>query len=75
MLVTRVSTFSHKSNTMDLPITQEQMDHYNSGALIQNAFPNLSADEREFIMTGITPQEWEDAFGEWKSWLGCQDFR
>ena len=25
--------------------------------------PHLSADEREFIMTGITPNEWEDAFG------------
>jgi len=24
--------------------------------------PNLSADEREFLMTGITPDEWDEAF-------------
>ena len=28
--------------------------------LIQNAMPNLSADEREFLMTGITPEEWAE---------------
>ncbi len=37
---------------------------WDSGELIQNAFPTLSADEREFIKTGITPQEWEAVFGE-----------
>jgi hypothetical protein len=26
---------------------------------IQDAMPNLSADEREFIMTGMTPADWE----------------
>ena len=29
------------------------------GALVQEAFPNLSAAEREFILTGITAEEWE----------------
>jgi hypothetical protein len=31
--------------------------------LIQNAFPTLSPEIREFIMSGITPQEWADMFG------------
>lgn len=31
---------------------------------IQTHFPELSADEREFIMTGSTPEEWDNAFGE-----------
>jgi hypothetical protein len=30
--------------------------------LIQDAFPFLSNDEREFIMTGITPDEWNEMF-------------
>ena len=30
---------------------------------IHVAFPNLSAEDREFIMTGITPEEWEEVFG------------
>jgi hypothetical protein len=29
---------------------------------VQNAMPNLSADEREFIMSGITPTEWDEMF-------------
>ena len=34
------------------------------GALIQDAFPWLMPDEREFIKTGITPEEWNNIFGE-----------
>lgn len=34
------------------------------GEMIQNAFPTLNASEREFIMTGITDEEWETMFGE-----------
>lgn len=34
------------------------------GELIQNAFPTLNASEREFIMTGISDEEWDTMFGE-----------
>lgn len=51
-------------NTREIPVTREQLDAWNSGVLIQNAMPNLSADDREFIKTGITPEEWEDLFGD-----------
>lgn len=34
------------------------------GYTIQDAFPYLSASEREFIITGITPDEWEIMFAE-----------
>jgi hypothetical protein len=27
--------------------------------LIQDAFPEMNADDREFLMTGITPAQWE----------------
>jgi hypothetical protein len=30
--------------------------------LIQNAMPRLNADEREFIKTGVTAEEWEEMF-------------
>lgn len=64
MLVTRVSVISRKENTMDLDVTQDQLNRYELGlGLIQNIFPNLSGEEREFIKTGITPQEWEELFG------------
>lgn len=63
MLVTRTSPFSGKVHTMDINVTEAQIAAWQNGELIQRAFPHLSADEREFIKTGITPQEWEETFG------------
>jgi hypothetical protein len=31
--------------------------------LIQEAFPELSSDAREFIKTGVTPAEWDKYMG------------
>ncbi len=59
MKITRTNPFNGETNTLDLNITEEQVQAYMDGALIQNAFPNLSADDREFIMTGITAEAWE----------------
>ncbi len=64
MIVTRRSPFTGVVHQMDLPITQEQVDAWQSGTLIQHAFPDLTADQREFLLTGITPDEWADTFGE-----------
>ena len=65
--VTRTSPFSRKVNTMTLNISQDEFDaalaRYEAGALLQNAFPTLDAGEREFIKTGITPEEWDNLFG------------
>ena len=63
--VTRQSIITKKINTMELPITQEHLDIYETvgDILIQDAFPNLDAEQREFILTGVTPQEWNDTFG------------
>ena len=63
MLVTRLSPFSRTKNTIDLDITAEQLARYENGEeLIQNVFPNLSPEHREFIKTGITPEEWDTIF-------------
>ncbi len=60
MLIDRVSPFSYKLNTMDLPITTDQVLAYLSGRMrIQDAFPQLTPAQREFYKTGITPDEWE----------------
>lgn len=63
MTVTRTSPFSGKTNTREIPVTQEQIDLWRCGALLQDAMPNISAGDREFIKTGITPEEWDEAFG------------
>lgn len=64
MIITRTSPVSGKTTTMEIDVTQSQLDSWESGQLIQNAMPNLSEDEREFILTGITPEEWDSMFGE-----------
>ena len=64
MLITRLSMVSGKTHTLDLPVTEEQMAAFNRGKLIQDAFPDLPAPLREFILTGITPEEWDETFPE-----------
>ena len=68
MLITRISQISKTHSTMELDITYEQLDRVNnrhqSKELIQNIVPNLSKEEREFLITGITPKEWNELFNE-----------
>lgn len=45
---------------MNIPVTEEQLDDWvTNGIPIQDAMPELTDDQREFIMTGITPDEWQ----------------
>jgi hypothetical protein len=63
MLVTRRSRYSNITRMWDMDVTQEQLDAYFDGkGLVHEIFPQLTADEREFIMTGITPEEWDELF-------------
>jgi len=64
MKITRTSMFSGIERTLDLPITEAQIADWQAGGLIQNVMPELSADEREFVMTGVTAQEWSTEFGD-----------
>lgn len=59
MKITRTDPFTGKENTMELDITQAQLERWQNGELIQNVFPFLTADEREFLKTGITPDSWD----------------
>jgi len=63
MRIIRTSRLTGNTSVMDLPITREQLAAWIDGELIQNAMPHLDADQREFVMTGITPDEWQAAFG------------
>jgi hypothetical protein len=58
MLIIRESVLSGEENSMELDVTEEQMIRWKNGELIQHVMPHLSPDEREFIMTGITQDEW-----------------
>jgi len=56
--------FTGIERTLDLDFTAEQLAEWKNGALIQDAMPNLSAADREFIMTGVTDEEWDEEFGD-----------
>lgn len=64
MIITRKSMVSGIERSLDLPVTEAQLQNYAQGALLQNAFPNLTPGQREFIKTGITQSEWVEIFGE-----------
>ena len=64
MIVKRTSPITGREFEWDLPVTQEQLTAWKDGTLIQDAMPHLTDDQREFLMTGITPKEWEILFDE-----------
>ena len=66
MIIERQSIVSGKTYQMELAINQQQLNDFLDGklGLAQEAFPHLSIDEREFIISGIHPTEWEQLFGK-----------
>jgi len=43
---------------MEIPVTYAQIKKWQEGMNIQDAMPNLTPEQREFIKTGIPPHEW-----------------
>lgn len=64
MQITKTSAFTGKVHTREIDVSERQIKQWIEGELIQNAMPELSADDREFLMTGVTPEEWEETFGK-----------
>ena len=64
MLVRKTSILSGVERVREMDVTQEQLQRWASGEKVQNVFPHLSADDREFIMTGVTGEEWEEFWEE-----------
>lgn len=64
MEITRKSFLTGIERTLEIPVTQEQLSKWESGILIQDAMPNLTPDQREFILTGVTSEEWDESLGE-----------
>jgi hypothetical protein len=67
MKVTRRSPYTGKLNTLELDVTAAQMreaEGPHPRRLIQEIFPDLPPPLREFILTGYTPEDWDDLFKE-----------
>lgn len=68
MQVTKFSIISGLQRTVELPITESQLQRIANGELVQNVCPDLSADEREFLISGAWDGEWDNLFA------GNEDF-
>jgi len=69
MRVSRYSNATGIYHTREIPVESAAMKKWEmtpdlKRPLIQDAFPALSSDDREFILTGITPEEWQEIFGD-----------
>lgn len=62
MEITRKSVVTGKESTLDIDITPAQYNAWKKGGLIQNVAPHLSVEDREFLISGITPGEWDSIF-------------
>ena len=62
-VVTQRSPFTGESHTRVINMTPKAYLLWREKrVLIQNALPHLTPGEREFLMTGITDEEWDNEF-------------
>jgi|TARA_R110001599_G_scaffold327771_1_gene540844 hypothetical protein len=66
MLITKKSLVTGNITTKDIDVSLTQLNAWENGALIQDAMPQVSLSDREFIKTGITNDEWNNLFKETK---------
>ena len=57
--VTIVTTCPFCGHANEVAVNEADYWDWQDGALIQDAFPYLSADEREMLISGICPACWE----------------
>jgi len=64
--VTLYKTCSVRKEEYSIALSYQQFEALKSPdrPCIQDILPDFSADQREFLMTGITPAEWDESFGE-----------
>ena len=68
--LTRTSPFDGLPITMEINTTELKIDQWDfwdrapGMPLVQDFFFECNADEREFILTGVTPDQWIKLFGE-----------
>jgi hypothetical protein len=62
MIITKRDPISRKINSIEIPITQNELNQvenrHKTKYTIQDIVPQLTASQREFLMTGITDETW-----------------
>jgi len=65
MKITKTSIVTGKTYTKDIPVDPNDMMLYKleMGSL-NDIMPYLTDDDRMFILTGVTKEEWQEAFAK-----------
>ena len=64
ILCEKTSPATGNTNIMSINATPEQFALWQSGStLIQDAMPEATVDQREFLISGCTPACWDSMFG------------
>ena len=64
MIITLETVCPFCGRVSEVDVYEEDYYAWNSGnKLVQDAFPYLSADEREMLISGICPSCWDSMFG------------
>lgn len=61
------SVFGERTMTINME-HRDFVDRWNRYSMsprvmIQDAFPDLNASEREFLISGVSPEDWNEMFG------------
>ena len=48
----------------EVPVNEDDYWDWQDGTSVQDAFPYLTADEREMLISGICPKCWDKTFGD-----------
>lgn len=62
--VTIVTACPFCGHANEVAVNEADYWDWQDGALVQDAFPYLTADEREMLVSGICPTCWEKTFGD-----------
>lgn len=62
MIIVRTSPVTGRHTELDIDVTNDQIKEWENGGLIQDVMPHLTADEREFIVSGCTPEDFKFLF-------------
>ena len=62
-VITLVATCPFCKHKNEILVYEDDFIAWQNGELAQNAFPYLSADDREMLISGICPTCWDGMFG------------
>lgn len=63
MRITRKSAITGIERTRDIPVNPEHyLSWVNGQGNLDDLMPYLNYNDKEFILSGITPDEWKEAF-------------